>query len=159
MVESKEKDLSYLEMIIGKKGLKKNPSDFTFNISTKILMTLTLFLILFLLAFSISGMKVKKDELKSVLKFVPKAEIKLPENPTPKPTLESPEKDERVGEGCRIDGCNGEICSDAASEPKFSPCIYKPEFECYKSAICRKQENGVCSWVQSEELKSCLARF
>ena len=37
-----------------------------------------------------------------------------------------------------------------------STCIAKPEYECYKTAICKKQANGHCGWTQTEVLKECL---
>lgn len=57
--------------------------------------------------------------------------------------------------GCFVGGCSGEVCSD--SQDVASACIYKPEFQCYKSATCERQSNGQCGWTQSAELLSCVA--
>ena len=61
-----------------------------------------------------------------------------------------------IDNGCKITGCNGEICQNAAAEDGFSICIYKEEFACYKSARCEVQSNGTCGWTQTSELKACL---
>jgi hypothetical protein len=55
--------------------------------------------------------------------------------------------------GCIVGGCNGEICSD---KEMASPCIYKPEFECYRNAVCEKQSDGSCGWTSTAELTACL---
>src|SRR3989344_3258494 len=54
---------------------------------------------------------------------------------------------------CKPTGCSNEICSD---KPLITICIYKPEYACYKSARCERQENDQCGWTQTEELKQCL---
>lgn len=54
---------------------------------------------------------------------------------------------------CIISGCSGEICFE---ESMVSPCIYKPEYDCYKDAVCKKQEDNKCGWTQTEELSKCF---
>lgn len=55
---------------------------------------------------------------------------------------------------CFVSGCSREICSENPSV--ISPCIYKPEFVCYKSAKCESQLNGKCGWTQTAELRACI---
>ena len=54
---------------------------------------------------------------------------------------------------CMKTGCSGEVCSD---QNVITPCIYKPEYECYKSASCERQTNGKCDWTMDDSLKKCL---
>ncbi len=61
-----------------------------------------------------------------------------------------------VAKGCYIGGCSGEICSDQPGA--MSPCIYKPEFACYKTARCERQADGNCGWTMTLELKECLEK-
>lgn len=56
-------------------------------------------------------------------------------------------------EVCLVSGCAGEICSE---EYQVSPCIYIPENDCYKTAICERQEDEKCGWTETEELLNCL---
>jgi len=66
---------------------------------------------------------------------------------TPTPFLEC-EKDS----DCIVSGCNGEVC---ARRKYFTPCVFKPEFECLKLTTC-SCNNGVCSWKQNDAFKQCL---
>ncbi len=54
---------------------------------------------------------------------------------------------------CIKTGCSGEICSD---QEVITTCIYKPEYDCYKSASCETQSNGKCDWTMDDRLKNCL---
>ncbi len=56
---------------------------------------------------------------------------------------------------CIKTGCSGEICAD---ETMMSTCDYRPEYECYKKAICERQKNGKCGFTKTPELTSCLAK-
>ncbi|MDP2909232.1 MAG: hypothetical protein Q8N77_05485 [Nanoarchaeota archaeon] len=67
-----------------------------------------------------------------------------------KPVTNGCEKDS----DCKISGCNNEICYE---ETRFSTCVYKPEFECYKLAKC-KCFQGRCGWEQPREFSDCLAK-
>jgi hypothetical protein len=43
-----------------------------------------------------------------------------------------------------------------------STCEYKPEYTCYKRAICGRLSNGLCGWTEQTEeplLARCLAQF
>lgn len=69
----------------------------------------------------------------------------------PAPSPNSP-----AGSGCRVGGCSNELCLDSGSEDVASPCIYKEEWACYKSALCEVQSNGRCGWTQTVELRDCI---
>lgn len=62
----------------------------------------------------------------------------------------------RVGRGCVIGGCSGELCSDAKDGPMMSNCMYVPAYACYKTATCERQADGVCGWTETPELERCL---
>jgi hypothetical protein len=57
---------------------------------------------------------------------------------------------------CYRGGCSGEICSHLPDQ--VSPCIYKPEYECYKEAMCEPQCNGTCGFTVTPKLVLCLIR-
>jgi eight-cysteine-cluster-containing protein len=54
---------------------------------------------------------------------------------------------------CKVTGCSGQICAD---EDVVTTCEYKPEYACYKTAKCERQEDGKCGWTPSEDLVACL---
>jgi len=54
---------------------------------------------------------------------------------------------------CILSGCSREIC---AAENVITPCIWRPEFACYKKAVCEVQSDGKCGWTMTAELKACL---
>ncbi len=56
---------------------------------------------------------------------------------------------------CYVGGCSSELCTDNPTQA--SPCIYKPEFACYRKATCERQADGACGWTQTAELSACLA--
>lgn len=59
-----------------------------------------------------------------------------------------------AGAECRPTGCSGIVCSDA---DVMTTCEYKPEYACYKDAVCTRQSDGVCGWNKTPELDACLA--
>lgn len=62
----------------------------------------------------------------------------------------------QVSSGCRIDGCSGQICASADSEPMITTCEFRPEYACYQQlGVCENLGNG-CAWTMTEELSSCL---
>ena|SRR3989344_1981033 len=54
---------------------------------------------------------------------------------------------------CKVTGCSGQLCSD---EDILTTCEYSAEYACYKTAECKRQEDGKCGWTPTEELVSCL---
>jgi eight-cysteine-cluster-containing protein len=71
--------------------------------------------------------------------------------PTATPTFTS----DRERDGCQVGGCSGQLCGETGEE-LFSTCEFRPEYACYKSAICARQSDGRCAWAPSQELTSCL---
>jgi hypothetical protein len=57
-------------------------------------------------------------------------------------------------ESCRRTGCSGEVCSD---EDVASTCVFRPEYACYRDAVCERQGTGKCGWTQTADLLRCLA--
>jgi len=55
--------------------------------------------------------------------------------------------------GCRVTGCNGELCSD---KDIISICEWRPEYACYKFARCEVQTDGKCGWTMGSEFNACL---
>lgn len=53
---------------------------------------------------------------------------------------------------CRPSGCSGQVCSD---EDRVTTCEYKPEYACYKKAICERQTDGKCGWTSTPEFSAC----
>ncbi len=54
---------------------------------------------------------------------------------------------------CVVSGCSGQIC---AEEEMVSTCEYRPEYTCYKTASCERQQDGSCGWTQTAVLTFCL---
>ena len=102
--------------------------------SAKIILTLILLLLLFAITFFLSFITLKRNQS---------------------------ENDGAQGSvDCAIGGCNSELCLEASQKDKIvSTCIFRPEYECYKSARCEKQGSGRCGWSQTEDLKSCLSKY
>ncbi|MBM4397155.1 MAG: hypothetical protein FJ087_15885, partial [Deltaproteobacteria bacterium] len=57
---------------------------------------------------------------------------------------------------CVASGCSGEVC---ATEPVFTPCIWKEEFECLKLTKCGSLADGSCGFDPNPEYLACLAKF
>lgn len=57
---------------------------------------------------------------------------------------------------CIRGGCSGEVCQNFWEEPAITPCIYKPEFECYNNAVCGVDLSGNCRWEYSASLTQCI---
>lgn len=55
---------------------------------------------------------------------------------------------------CVRTGCSGQICAD---RNRISTCEFRPEYACYKAAICERGADGTCGFRQTAELASCLA--
>lgn len=59
---------------------------------------------------------------------------------------------------CMVGGCSGELCLEKTSAIS-SICLWKPEFQCYKTAKCEVQTNGKCGWTNTDSLKKCLKSY
>lgn len=56
--------------------------------------------------------------------------------------------------GCVITGCSSQVCAEA---DVITTCEYLPEYACYETAVCERQQNGECGWTMMPELESCLS--
>lgn len=56
---------------------------------------------------------------------------------------------------CMKTGCSGQVCAD---KEMITTCEFRPEYECYKRAICERQRNGECGFTPTAELAECLRR-
>lgn len=61
-----------------------------------------------------------------------------------------------VKSGCIVGGCSSELCVDASLGPVSSPCLWKEEYACYRTATCKRQADGRCAWTKTPELDACL---
>lgn len=58
---------------------------------------------------------------------------------------------------CVTGGCSGELCQEPGSDaPSFTNCMYKREYDCYKTARCSRNPQGQCAWESTPELEKCL---
>jgi hypothetical protein len=127
----------------------------TLKTKEKLLLPSLICLLMVLFAFSmkanIKGLKKTYNVIPSPTPTInPKSKIYLP---SPTMNLKPTQKPSSAKGGCIVGGCNGEICSDTNMA---SPCIYKPEFVCYKKAKCERQKGGGCGWTPTAELTACL---
>ena len=58
-------------------------------------------------------------------------------------------------DGCVISGCSNETC---AYKGKVGGCSPDPKYQCRRSGICSKDQNGNCRWLQDKAMKSCLKK-
>ncbi len=56
---------------------------------------------------------------------------------------------------CVKTGCSGQVCAD---HDVMTTCEYRPEYACYKSAVCERGADGACGWRKTAALTSCLAK-
>jgi hypothetical protein len=127
-------------------------------------LTVFLLMALFGTAFGIS-LIFSKDRNKNMEggDIVPVAEVKLPKTLTltptptiaisPAPTMASQAK---IGSGCKVGGCNSEICLNETDEVASTTCVFLEKFKCYQKAVCEKQSGGDCDWTLNPVLNSCL---
>ncbi|MBU2561689.1 MAG: eight-cysteine-cluster domain-containing protein [Nanoarchaeota archaeon] len=57
---------------------------------------------------------------------------------------------------CRKDGCSGQLCRPKSSEPVFTTCEYRPEYECLGMVECGCVDRN-CAWSTSTEYERCVA--
>ncbi len=61
-------------------------------------------------------------------------------------------------DGCVPAGCSGQLClEEEQADNIMTTCEYKPEYACYRSAVCERQKSGACGWRETEELRICTA--
>ncbi len=61
----------------------------------------------------------------------------------------------QANSGCFVGGCSSQVCSD--KHDVVTTCEWHAEYECYRKAICERQDNGECGWTETDELIECLA--
>ena len=57
---------------------------------------------------------------------------------------------------CIKTGCSGTVCAEPGKDV-VTTCEYKAEYACYEKAVCARQADHSCGWMQTPELASCLA--
>ena len=80
-------------------------------------------------------------------------ELRIPVNFDLTEWTDEPVSDNTEPAKCKVTGCSGQVC---AEEDVTTTCEFKPEYACYKSAKCERQNDGKCGWSPSEELVACL---
>jgi hypothetical protein len=55
---------------------------------------------------------------------------------------------------CLRTGCSHQLCAD---HDVITPCLWYPEYACYRGAICERQDDGACGWTATPALAACLA--
>lgn len=61
-------------------------------------------------------------------------------------------------DGCKVAGCNNELCI-SATEEVYTTCEWREAYACYQAtnATCERQSSGVCNWTSTPQLQACLA--
>lgn len=77
-------------------------------------------------------------------------------NPAPPPTGGSESPPAEPKGACVKGGCSSTICTEPGNDV-ITTCEMKPEFACYQTATCERQQDGACGWTESAELTACLA--
>ncbi len=57
---------------------------------------------------------------------------------------------------CKVRGCSRQLCTGADGGDVVTTCEWKPEYVCYRTATCERQEDGACGWTPTAELQECL---
>lgn len=60
-------------------------------------------------------------------------------------------------DGCKVAGCNNELCV-SVTEEVYTSCEWREEYACYQTtnATCERQSSGVCNWTATPQLQACL---
>lgn len=75
------------------------------------------------------------------------------------PLKETPTADVGSKSGCVPAGCSGQLCLEEEQAGNImTTCEYKPEYACYRSAVCERQKSGACGWRETEELRICRTK-
>ena len=61
---------------------------------------------------------------------------------------------------CVVSGCSSELCGP---EAWASPCVFLPQYACFRDAVCSASGTlgpmSGCGWELDDELRECLAGF
>lgn len=71
------------------------------------------------------------------------------------PDVGSPKPGSGSMKPCVRGGCSNQVCAD---HPVITTCEWRPEYECYQKAECKRQSDGNCGFTKTRELTECLAR-
>jgi len=59
-------------------------------------------------------------------------------------------------DGCVPAGCSGQLCLEEEQAGNImTTCEYKPEYACYRTAVCERQASGACGFTETDELRIC----
>lgn len=58
---------------------------------------------------------------------------------------------------CITGGCSGTICQSKDSEPVFTTCEWRGEYDCYRQIDCGC-DNGKCEWQKTNEFDDCVEK-
>lgn len=58
---------------------------------------------------------------------------------------------------CVVAGCSSQLCLEESEKDTITTCEWKEEYACFKTAECKRQDDGKCGWTPTEKLVSCLA--
>lgn len=56
---------------------------------------------------------------------------------------------------CVVGGCSSHLCLPRGSDG-VSTCEFRPEYACYRNAVCEPQRSGTCGWTMTDALQACL---
>ena len=59
---------------------------------------------------------------------------------------------------CEIGGCSSQICAKTG-KIGIDTCEWKPEYACYKNAVCDINKDDICQWIPDKTLSECLNRL
>lgn len=59
---------------------------------------------------------------------------------------------------CVVGGCNNTLCGEKG-DSLVSICDARPEYQCYKQAVCERQITGKCDWTKTEPFNTCMAIY
>lgn len=57
---------------------------------------------------------------------------------------------------CIVGGCSGQYCTDESEGPVISTCEWRPEYACFRDALCEVQTTGECGWTDTEASIACV---
>lgn len=63
-----------------------------------------------------------------------------------------------VANECVVGGCSGTVCEEKG-EGTVTTCEYRPEYQCYKQAVCERQISGQCGWTKTSSYNSCVSLY
>lgn len=73
----------------------------------------------------------------------------------PVPECVPNEEEPAAKDDCVVGGCSNVVCAEAGEHP-ITTCEWRPEYACYRQAVCERQADGACGWTMTSELRSCL---